>query len=241
MVRKWLKMLLGDGGQAKYHKLLSQIFMISFFIENMITGVSRGEQIHYYLMYCLPFFIIPIILQFLNSTIIFSIIYLSIAIVLILISEIGVFDGALLLIFSVYIFKNQKFEIVALSIVTIALSFNAFYNNLLPSQLFIMIRLYAFLYLIYFFTIRSDQKKHDTPDVTIPDIYISPDEKHLIELLFAGNTRQEIYGIMGKSKTSINSYQNNLLVKLQAKTFEEVLLKLGKSVKIRENSSHADK
>jgi len=214
--------------------------MISFLIENIITGVYRGETVGYYLSYCLPFLLVPIILQFLNKKIVFSIIYLSIATVIIVISEVGVFDGALLLIFAVYIFKNQKFEIIALSIVTIALSFNAFYNNLLPSQLFIMIRLYAFMYLIYFFTIRADQKKHDTPDITIPDIYISPDEKHLIELLFAGNTRQEIYSIMGKSKTSINSYQNNLLVKLQAKTFEEVLLKLGKSVKIKENSLHAD-
>ena len=232
-----MKWLHGDGGQVKKLQILFQIFIISFAIENLITGISRGESSEYYLYFCIPFFIIPLILFFLNTKIIFSIIFLSIASIIVVISEIGVFDGALLLIFALYLFKSQKFEIIALSIITIAISLNAFFNSFLPSQLFIMIRVYAFFYLIYFFTIRFDQKKLDSPHVTIPDIYISPDEKQLIQLLFSGKTRQEIYSIMGKSKTSINSYQNTLLVKLQAKTFEEVLLKLGKSVKIEVNSS----
>lgn len=156
---------------------------------------------------------------------------------MIIISPLGVFHGLLYLIFGIYQFKNTKIEIFILAIAVISISINSYINNFLPSQFSIMLKVYVFSYLIYFFTIRADQKKLNKPQVIIPDIYISPDEKQLIQLLFSGKTRQEIYSIMGKSKTSINSYQNTLLVKLQAKTFEEALLKLGKSAKIEVNSS----
>lgn len=234
----------GDGGQVKKLQILFQIFIISFAIENLITGISRGETIEYYLYFCLPFFIIPIMLFFFNKKIIFSVIFLLIASIVVVISEIGVFDGALLLIFALYLYKNQKFEIIALSIITIAISLNAFFNSFLPSQLFIMIRLYTFFYLIYYFTIRFDRKKAEESNIDYNlqgKIYLIPEEKELLKLMANGKNYKEIAQHFGRSQNTITNWKAVLLCKFQASSNEQLMFFFGKYSNIIGDTTDADK
>ena len=235
-MKNGLKWLHGVGGLPNNLVLVTQIFIFSIALLNIITQIIEGSIRDKFLTDGLPFLIIPVILHFLKNRKFIIGIFTFIGIVSIFTSNIGDFSGIVFILFAVYIANNFKFEVILLSVSTFAIIFSTYFDNQTVFQSFLMLSVYSYIYLIYYFTIRSDQKKLNKPQVTIPDIYISPDEKQLIQLLFSGKTRQEIYSIMGKSKTSINSYQNSLLVKLQAKTFEEVLLKLGKSVKISVNS-----
>ncbi len=238
---KWLR---GIGGlhsqQLKKLALSSQIFIFSFAIENIITQIIQGSLQDKFLTDALPFLIIPLIFQFFKSKKVFSIIFILLSYAMMITGTLGNFSGIVFLIFSIYLFKNIKYEIIALSIATLAISTNAYIHDLLPSQLFIMLRVYVFTYLIYFFTIRMDQKKLDNPVLHIPNPYLMPHERQLIEYLFEGKTRQEIYDIMNRSKSAINRYQNSIAGKFNAKTFEEALLKAGKSVKINAISNDAD-
>ena len=235
-MQRWLKWLHGAGGAVDKLSLFNTVIFVFVGIVNTITGILRGDNYLYYFAYSFPFLIFTVINIKTKSNHLIGIIYSAIGIISIITSNMGEFSGIVFIIFAVYLVKSIKFEIIILFLSVVSLMVSTYLDGQTTFQSFLMLSVYTYIYLIYFFTIRSDQKKLNKPSVTIPDIYISPDEKRLIQLLFSGKTRQEIYGIMGKSKTSINSYQNSLLVKLQAKTFEEALLKLGKSVKIEVNS-----
>lgn len=243
MVMRWLKRLHGDGGCLNKIKLLSQIFIFSFGVENVIIQISKGSIQEKFLTDALPFFIIPVVFQFINTRIIFSIVFLVISSILIIISEEGVFDAAILLIFSVYIFENNKFDIIALIIVSICISINSLVINLLPSQMFLFVKLYAYMYLIYFFTIRSDRKKAEESNIDYNlhgKIFLLPEEKELLKLLANGKNYKEIAQHFGKSQNTITNWKSVLLCKFQASSNEQLMFYFGKYSNMIGDSTNAD-
>ncbi|MCK5601411.1 hypothetical protein KAR91_06075 [Candidatus Pacearchaeota archaeon] len=236
-----MKELRGVGGLPNNLILLSQIFIFAIAIINIITQFIQGSIQEKFLTDALPFLIIPIILHFLKKKIFIIFIYTFIGTVSIFTSNIGEFSGIVFIIFAVYIAKNLKFELILLFITAFSIVFSTYFDNQTTFQSFLMFSVYSYIYLIYFFTIRADQKKLDNPILSIPKVYLLPHEKQLIQLLFTGHTRQEIYVIMNKGKNAINRYQNSIRGKFHAKTFEECLLKVGKSVMINGISTDADK
>lgn len=239
-MRGW-KWLQRAGGKEKKLTKVNICTFFLVFILNGITSAILGDELVYYLTYSLPFLVLAIGSYFIKNNKVYGIIYLIIGLALIFTANKGEFSGALFIIYGLYLVRNKNIEISTLIIMLIAIPTSSLISQRTPFQTTIITIIYAYIYLIYFFTIRADQKKLNNPILTFPNIYLLPNEKELIRLLFLGHTRQEIYGIMNKSKNTITGYQNSIMGKCHVKTFEECLLKLGKSVKIDVISNVNDK
>ena len=236
MVRKGWKELSVDGG---IHKHILSIVNASVFSTvasiNLIKLLDDGASIFewcrdVFFIYILGIITVICILKNIHKW--NALIYAILGIGTIFGNDIGNYSGAVFIVFSVYILKNQILNIILVSIVIISVVAKNMLFGFAITNAVNQLIIYGFVFLIYFFTIRADMRKLDNPILTFPNVYLLPNEKKLIRLLYLGHTRQEIYSIMNKSKNTVTGYQNAIMGKCHAKTFEECLLRLGKSVKI---------
>ncbi len=226
-VRKWLR---GVGGEVDKLSLFNTVIFIFVGIVNTITGILRGSDYLYYLAYSFPFLIFTIINIKTKNKLLVGIIYSAIGIISIITSNMGEFSGIVFIIFSAYLLKNIWFEIILLFLSVISLMVSTYFDGQTTFQSFLMLSVYTYIYLIYFFTIRADQKSLEFGNASLTinkNIYLIPHEKQLLNLMAQGKNYKEIAEIFEKSQNTITTWKSALFVKFQAESNEQLMFKFG--------------
>lgn len=243
-VRKWLHV---DGGT---HKLLTQInasVLIIVASVNFINLINVGGSYFKWItdvffIYSLGLFTIFAIRKRLYKW--NALLYALLGIGTIFGNDIGNYSGAVFIVFSVYILNTQITNIILVTVVAICIvAKNVFFGFGITNTANLII-VYTFVFLIYFFTIRADQKRLESGNASLTinkDIYLVPHEKQLLNLMAQGKNYKEIAEIFEKSQNTITTWKSALFVKFQAESNEQLMFKFGLYSKLLVDNKVDDK
>lgn len=197
-----IKQKKGDGGNLKLINITILSLVIFFYITSYWI---ENRSIMDMAINSLPFLIMIILLVFLNSRIINSLIFLIIAIgTTIDPANISDYSGAIFFIYSFHLIKDKRYagflSLITISCLTIR---SIIVNDTIPGTL-IMIAVYGYIYAIYFFLIF---KQEETP-ISKKLKQLTKEENELLIKMCSGKPQ----GIAGQEIGHNNKQQTSKLV-----------------------------
>lgn len=165
-MKKYRQRLVEGGGQTADTKelvLFSSIILILVIVYNLINSVSQKASITDVLLYTIPLFIFLIIINIHKSSKVLSVTFLLIGIITIMTSEYTTdFSGAVFVIMSYALFRNNKYLILILILSLISITIKMILKNVSIAGTTQMILVFGFIYYsAYVLFFKEEHKRVD--------------------------------------------------------------------------------